>query len=378
MHKRALVVFLGALSGWACGDSGNPPPSNFPGNDDSSNSNGNSAGGSGGSSGSHSAGGAAGEGPTSSGGTAGSGGNSGGSGGSGTGGSGTGGGSGGDDTSSATSTDGPTMLPEIEACPSDDVESPPEFEATCTLDPAWGEGQPLALGDSSDAQLIAVTPDELTVVWFTPEGSVGQVLVADRASVDDDFGAPIVLPGAIVFSVSADGLRLVTTDEGLALATRSRAARGDEFDAPDEGEFELLNADAEENALYFESAVVSPDDQTLYYSVTGFENDDYPLYVSERSGDEPWPVGERLETCEFRAYGALKRIVTGVSSDGLTVFFDDPAIGGARAAFRETVDSDFEWFVNLGAIGRAQPNEACDRLYFWDSEASTVSVSDLE
>jgi hypothetical protein len=178
--------------------------------------------------------------------------------------------------------------------------------------------------------------------------------------------------------VNPDGLRLVTTEEGIALATRSRAARGDEFDAPDEGEFELLNAEAGENALFFESAVISPDDQTLYYSVTGFENDEYPLYVSQRSGDEPWPVGDVLESCEFRAYGALKRIVTGVSSDGLTLFFDDPATSSARAAFRETTESEFEWFVDLGAIGRAQPNEACDRLYFWDSEASTVSVSDLE
>ena len=97
--------------------------------------------------------------------------------------------------------------------------------------------------------------------------------------------------------------------------------------------------------------------------------------MSERSGDESWPVGTALSSCEFRAYGALIRTPTGISSDGLTLFFEDAAAGGARAAFRETTDSAFEWFVDLGPIGRAQPNEACDRLYYWDQATSSVSVA---
>jgi hypothetical protein len=62
----------------------------------------------------------------------------------------------------------------------------------------------------------------------------------------------------------------------------------------------------------------------------------------------------------------LVRIPRGVSSDGLTLFYDDLVRGIARAAWRETRSAPFTIFVDLGSRPRAQPNTACDRLYFTD------------
>lgn len=392
MRFRLFVVFAGAVAGWGCSDGSNPPPPDFGNDTDSTNSGGassdtdassggsTSTGGSGGSE-STGTGGEAGEGATSSAvATSGGGSDAGGSGGASSGGDGgvgasSGGGSG--PSGGSGGSDG-TMLPEVDPCPSDDLNEPPDFDTVCDLDPTWGEGQPLALGGSDGEQLTAITPDELTVVWFSPGRSEGQFLAADRATPDDDFGTPVIVPAPRVLSAGPNGLRLVTSEQGTSLATVSRSNRGDEFAEPVEGEFELLNAYAAENALLFKGTVISPDDQTLYYTVSGLEDDAYPVQVSQRNDDGPWPVGEALSSCEFKAYGALVRVPTGISSDGLTIFFQDPAAGGARAAFRETTDSEFSWFVDLGAIAVAQPNGACDRLYYWDEESSSVLVSERE
>ena len=114
----------------------------------------------------------------------------------------------------------------------------------------------------------------------------------------------------------------------------------------------------------------------MAYSALADESDEFPVHLSTRAGGEPWPVGDTLENCELKAYGALRRTVTGVSSDGLTLFFYDPASAESRAGWRATRDAPFDWFVGLGARLQMQPNEDCTRLYFFTSEQqSTLSFA---
>ncbi|HVR21385.1 MAG TPA: hypothetical protein VMS65_16845, partial [Polyangiaceae bacterium] len=119
---------------------------------------------------------------------------------------------------------------------------------------------------------------------------------------------------------------------------------------------------------------IAPDDRTLYYLVSDGQSDQ-PLHVSRRAGSGPWPVGTRVEACEFQTHDGRVRKPTGVSADGLTLFFDDPVRGQARAAFRETASGPFVWFVDLGTRPRSQPNTACDRLYFTEQSGPAYAVA---
>ena len=252
----------------------------------------------------------------------------------------------------------------VELCPSDTAPGTPPEATACDPTGEWGEGEVIDVDQDGSERLVAVTPDELTITWVRANRSEPEFRVADRATSDEEFGDAEVVVAANVLALSPDGLRLVVLsgDKG-SLGELSRASRDGVFGEQEDGAFSVLNEDAADNALIFGTAVIAPDDRGLYYTVFGAD-DDYPLHYSERSGAEPWPVGEPIESCELKAQGSLVRQPTGVSADGLTLFFFDGVRGEARAAWRATPDAAFSWFVDLGARSRAQPNAACDQLYY--------------
>src|SRR6187431_487871 len=212
-------------------------------------------------------------------------------------------------------------------CPSDSNPEPPAslFASDCNPTMSWGPGEP-ALADGSDLdQLIAVTPDERTMVWFDARGSTGTYRLADRSSSDQPFGPASVLDVTNVLAASSDGLRLIALRADTnSLAEYTRAARGEAFGAAEEGAFGSLNSDAAENGYTFLDALVSPDERELYYNTLSSEALSYSLHVSRRTGSEPWPVGEPVELCELRSVGSSIRRPTAISADGLTLFFYDP------------------------------------------------------
>jgi hypothetical protein len=240
--------------------------------------------------------------------------------------------------------------------------APPEDLTTlCSPEGAWGPLVDLPLMDGA-AQLVGITPDELTIGFYGVENMAPVFYVADRASVSVNFDPGVAIEERGYVALSPDGLRLVALAEGRFLEL-VRTGRGQPFGAPDEGTFSTLDADADDNDLAFLGAVIAPDDRALYYLVSDGQSDQ-PLHVSRRTGAGPWPVGTRIEACEFQTHDGLVREPTGVSADGLTVFFNDPVRGQARAAFRETPSGPFVWFVDLGSRPRSQPNAPCNRLYF--------------
>jgi len=351
-NRRSLAALALALA-WACSDDEKPPPPVTGGPNDA----GESSGGASGSSGSSATGGSDGGEPNggtgatagdgAQGGTAGAGGGAGET-------------SGGEPSGGTAGTDGGVPM-----CPSDAAAGAPPDDLTtlCNPEGAWGPIVDLPLMDGA-AQLVGITPDELTIVFYGVENMVPVAYVADRPSVSVNFDPGEALEYGDYLALSPDGLRLVALSEGRLLEL-VRTGRDQPFGAPADGTFSTLDADADANDLALSGAVIAPDDRALYYLVSDGQSDQ-PIHVSRRTGAGPWPVGTRIEACEFQTHGGLVREPTGVSADGLTLFFDDPVRGQARAAFRETTNGPFVWFVDLGSRPRSQPNTACNRLYFTD------------
>jgi hypothetical protein len=189
-------------------------------------------------------------------------------------------------------------------------------------------------------------------------------MIADRADAADDFGTPVAVGVDGVIGVSPDGLRVIARGLDGTLQEATRPSPGEAFGAPEEGAFTLINAAAAADGSSLSVPVIAPDDRTLYYLAIPPGGSEYPLHVSTRSGAGAWPVGTALESCELRSFQGFNPAPTGVSSDGLTLFFWDSFYGVARAAFREEADGPFVWFDDLGPLVAAQPNVACNRLYY--------------
>lgn len=269
--------------------------------------------------------------------------------------------------------EGPFTGPDPFPCDSDMDAAPGELEADCAPGGVWGAGSAVPSSAGAGASLVGVTPDELTLVWSEASGSERLYFVADRASVNEAFGAPRELGDMSVLAVSPDGLRLaVLSLDHSALVALTRVDRASDFGSEAEGEFSALDADARDKGWSFSSGVFSPDDRTLFYTV-GAADSKYLLHVARRADAGPWGVGTLLEQCELEVHGGYGRYPTGVSADGKTLFFFDSWRGVTRAAWRAAETSAFTWFKDLGRLSGAQPNASCDRLYFSVSgEESTI------
>ena len=270
---------------------------------------------------------------------------------------------------------GPFPGPDPFPCDSDAEPAPSDLDAVCSPQRGWPAAVAAPVTVGPNASLLGITPDELTIVWLEPESSQVVYFVADRSSVAGAFGQAQRLPGENVLAVSPDGLRLVVlSDDQGALLERTRADRGQPFGNPVEGEFVLLNSNAQASGNGFSSCVFSPDGLGLFYTIGGA--DERHLLRESRRSAGAWPIGVALEGCELEAHAGFGRYPTGVSSDGKTLFFYDAWRGIARGAWRETSDGPFTWFRDLGDWRAAQVNAACDGLYYSTAEgAAPILVS---
>lgn len=254
---------------------------------------------------------------------------------------------------------------DLDACPSDALATPPNLAGVCSASQKWGSGTAVTVVSGAAPSFVAVTPNELTLLWSEASGSVPVYFVADRASANEAFGDPQELPFARVLALSPDGLRLTVSNDDGNLAEATRTALGDSFGNAELGAYETLDTDRAAQHLMLGDVALAADDRTLFYGAWSLEDETpYPVRVSQRSGNGPWPIGVALQACELKAYGAFGPHPTGVSADGLTLFYFDGARGTARAAFRASLAADFSWFAELPDLAAPQPNAACDRLYF--------------
>lgn len=243
---------------------------------------------------------------------------------------------------------------------------PPKVMTRCALAPVFGDALPISVDSGAGARLIAVTPDELTVVWSSDGAAGPRFFFADRSAVDEGYGpATQVLTDDSVVGLSPDGLRLVTlSPSGTDYGELSREVRGYDFALPSATEFARINSAASAGGVVYRDCVISADDRTLLYTALTANSEEFPIRIATRSGSEPWPVGTPISRCELQRHGNLIRHPTGLSSDGLTLFFFDPDRKHARAGFRPNADADFSYFVELEGVGRSGVNESCTALYY--------------
>lgn len=262
---------------------------------------------------------------------------------------------------------------DLPACPSDSLTQPPaDFGSVCDPKASWGSPQRVPIAVTA-LQLVGITPDELTLVVSTPSVMGTAFTVADRAAADAAFDGGLALAPLDYLALSADGLRLIALSADLgSFLEVERTRRGEAFSDPTEGAFSAINADAASSGLEFSGCAVAEDDRTLYYSVSSQRS--YSIRISTRSDSGTWPVGEALPACEFRAFDGHGQRPTGISGDGLTLFYFDDARGVEKAAWRASTSEPFSWFVELGNRRAAQVNAECTRLYHTATTGASYSA----
>jgi len=266
--------------------------------------------------------------------------------------------------------------PPLDHCDSDDALDAPSVSGVCPPDAAWTGPAPLELDAGSLERMLALTPDELTVVWSSYGSSALAYFVADRSDPSQPFGAPRLIDlGLQVMGVAPDGLRLaLRSSDGAVLSEATRSSRDQDFEATPSASYALLNLEAEIGSLSFHDVVFSADDRTLVYTALAEGGTSYPVFLAIREAGAAWPVGQALERCELSFKAGAWRRPTALSSDGLTLFFFDEVRGKARAAWRETTLDAFSWFEDLPQGRWSGVNHDCSRLYIESPTLFGVSM----
>lgn len=263
----------------------------------------------------------------------------------------------------------------------------PALPANILCDPSaeWGAPETVPISDGDDT-IAAITADERTIAWFRVGGPSAELLVADRPTLDVPFGDPAaVVPPDGMFgtgaALSPDGLQLVVvSSDARGLVPLVRPSRGEPFAATTPGapaELELSAVNAALATLAADVTIADPvlsssGDILLYSVVTA---DGATVHASTRTGNGLFAAGAALPDCELRTHGHGKsRRPTGMSADGLALFYFDEVRGIARQAFRASLDAPFSVFVDLGPRIGAQPNTSCDAIYSSHSTAGTTEI----
>jgi hypothetical protein len=242
----------------------------------------------------------------------------------------------------------------------------------CSTTAKWSDGTVIQSASTSAHDVFsAITPDELTIVWMSITASGPVLRYADRDSATGSF-APYGYLTSDYFAaeraaVSPDGARIVVVrKDKKGFGEFVRRGRFYSFDiTPSEASFAALDSQGRmlETSEFFGDPVLSSDDRTFYYSKYGSEGT-VTVFAATRSDPVPWPLGTPVEGAPLLNDCGARRRPTGVSADGLTLFYYDESSGSERATWRKSTDSAFSGFVDLGSRIGAQPNAACTSLYF--------------
>lgn len=246
-------------------------------------------------------------------------------------------------------------------------------------DPGWtyGAGAAVAGVPAGDKMFAAVSADELTVAWVSPQGTIS---FADRSDASQPFGAPQSVPGTFAHervALAGDGLVMVVVlANARAFAQLTRMGRGQAFGNPDPSPFkDLTKFGGEADAAppgdsgapigTVGDPVLSADGRTFFFSVYNVNSPD-TVCVTTKPNDV-WIKLSVLVQPELVAMGASRRRPTGLSSDARTLFWWDEVDKKEHAGWRATSspgDYSFKSIVSLGDKKDAQPTKDCKKLYF--------------
>jgi hypothetical protein len=255
---------------------------------------------------------------------------------------------------------------------------PQNMPGVCDPEMKLGEPQAQDVGVSG-ATLLAMSSDELSVVFTTGADETLALHVGDRASVEADFSVQTVsLPVGYAASqgvaLSGDARKLVVVrDDGSGFAELSRDARPGSFgDQPDETRFAKINGLRPMSGESVGWPVLSSDGQALYF-VSYFGQARVKQSALE-AGE--FSIGEPID--EFTLGGALgeHKLLSGISADQRAIFFFDQATSHAMALFRSRPDAPFYEPLDLGERQGATPNQDCSRIY--SSTGSGIVFQSIE
>jgi hypothetical protein len=247
----------------------------------------------------------------------------------------------------------------------------------CARETRWDEELRLSISTPDDDRLQGVTPDALTLLFEAG----GHFYVADRVGPASEFTGAVEVAEGLGFSsltLSADGLRVVgATARGLSEI--SRPARDGAFGSePDETSFMAFNAAVNgtpTNEVALEPVLGMADSLLVYSFVSPSNEDARPtLFASEWIGE--WPFGQALGgQALLWAAGQERRVASGLSSDGLTLFYRDEVAQEFRSAWRRRLAEPFTAFESLGNLASATPDGDCKRLFY---SAESAPDGDLD
>jgi hypothetical protein len=235
--------------------------------------------------------------------------------------------------------------------------------ALCDVTTTWDNPQPLSgIGGDGNDSLLAMTHDELTIVFSTQAG----LWVADRANASSSFGTPVALTVPAGYdatygaALSADGLRLVmVSDTGFGEITRA-SRQGAFGTTPSTAAFDSLNYDATQFGAYLRSPVLTKDDQSLYFvRQTG---DVSLVYHAVRNVGFAVPeMSEDMVTLGGTA-DDLKLTVS-ISTDERTIFIFDEALDHVSGLWSSAPGAPFTELAEFPGLRSAFTNDGCTRLY---------------
>jgi hypothetical protein len=212
------------------------------------------------------------------------------------------------------------------------------------------------------------------MAWTTNVAGKITLHYSDRADKDAAFTTDNVLPDSLGLgedkvALSADGLTMIVgSADHKSLRQLKRSARGATFDAasPDSTPFARLVGVGGEGgpAKQVSDVVLSKDGKWLFYTDptrTSGTSMNVSLRLSDGTYDDPNPIPEdRL----IMVGGKYRRRPSGISADGLTLFYFDEAIGASFLAFHPPGSLGFDGFFAFAPSGSgATPSESCGRVY---------------
>lgn len=236
----------------------------------------------------------------------------------------------------------------------------------CEPEMMLGAEQPQDAGVES-VTLLAMTPDERTVVFTTGSEKTLLLHVADRTSAQDAFvNAGFTLPEGFEVesgvALSSDGRQLILVRwDQSGFGMLSRVARGDAFQGDaDLNPFAKINAAKPMSGRSVGWPVLSSDSKTLYFlSYFG-----QGLVVqSERDENGVFDLGTEIDEFTLGGQEGAYKQLNGLSFDQRAIFFFDEETQHQMALFRSRPGAPFYDPMDLGERRGMAPNEGCTRLY---------------
>jgi hypothetical protein len=252
----------------------------------------------------------------------------------------------------------------------------------CSVNTNWTVipgGKPV-IATGEDDVLGSITPDELTIVFFS--SASGTFYTSDRLDSTNSFDVLRKLPvnagwyATTRAALSPDGLRLVVVSKDeKKLGQLTRKTRDDAFQGvPDTTPFASLMA-----ALGADESIGDPvlatDDTKLVYSVFSAAAKTTMHVATHGNPGDAWKTSaETLSGPELDAANGKRRVPTAISSDLLTIYFWDQQKNVQRAGWRVHEADPFSYFEDYPQLAQAVPTGNCKKLYFTGDGVSNKDV----